>query len=105
MKISKISEYNLGIVTDVVEVDGLRQLSEEILKGNWAPAQFSGQNRRIKDATRLELLVLDVDDGCTLSEALEVFKDFAHVVGTTKSHQKEKNGVVCDRFREVAFYR
>jgi hypothetical protein len=42
-----------------------------------------------------------VDDGCTIDEARAQFADYAHVIATTRSHQKEKNGVVCDRFRVV----
>lgn len=44
--------------------------------------------------------VLDFDDGSRcLSQAIEIFSGFCHVIGTTKNHQKEKNGKVCDRYR------
>ena len=44
---------------------------------------------------------LDFDDGkYTLEHAIEDFKDHAHVIGTTKSHQIEKGSKpACDRFR------
>ena len=46
--------------------------------------------------------VLDFDTPeMPLKEALNTFSDSCHVIGTTKSHQKEKNGVTCDRYRVV----
>lgn len=43
--------------------------------------------------------VLDVDDGPTLEDAVKCFEDYAHILGTTKSHQKDKGGKVRDRYR------
>lgn len=55
---------------------------------------------RLKKNFRLaEWLGLDIDDGMKLNEALEIFESYLHVIGTTRSHQKEKKGVTCDRFR------
>lgn len=46
--------------------------------------------------------VLDFDNGeMTLADAENSFCDMTHVIATTKSHQKDKGGVVCDRFRVV----
>lgn len=47
------------------------------------------------------LLMLDFDDGYKLDEALELFKDNTYVIYTTKSHQIEKKGIKCDRFRVI----
>jgi len=44
-------------------------------------------------------LILDVDDGLTLEEAKKRFSGYECVIATTRNHQKEKNGEVCDRFR------
>jgi len=44
-------------------------------------------------------LILDVDDGLTLEDAKEYFNGYECIIATTRSHQKEKNGKVCDRFR------
>jgi hypothetical protein len=48
-----------------------------------------------------DLMALDADDGkFTLADALEEFKDYAHVIGTTKSHGIAKGDAEpCDRFR------
>ena len=47
------------------------------------------------------LLILDIDDGLTITEAKEKFKDYKYLICTTKSHQKDKKGIVCDRFRVI----
>jgi len=48
-----------------------------------------------------ELIILDYDDGVTLSDAVEMFGRYVGIVATTRSHQKEKHGIVCDRFRVI----
>lgn len=47
------------------------------------------------------ILILDIDDGLTIDKAKEIFKGFKYFICTTKSHQKEKKGLVCDRFRII----
>lgn len=47
------------------------------------------------------ILILDIDDGLTIDKAKETFKGFKYFICTTKSHQKEKKGLVCDRFRII----
>jgi hypothetical protein len=49
------------------------------------------------------LVVAEVDEDWNLSEALEYFKDYKYIIYTTKSHQKEKNGCIFDRFRIILF--
>ena len=47
------------------------------------------------------ILILDIDDGLTIDKAKEIFKGFKYFICTTKSHQKEKKGLVCDIFRII----
>ena len=47
----------------------------------------------------VDVIILDIDDGCTIVQAQEIFRKYEHFIITTRSHQKEKNGLVCDRFR------
>jgi hypothetical protein len=47
------------------------------------------------------IIILDIDEGMTLDYAKEVFADYYSIITTTRNHQKEKNGVVADRFRVV----
>ena len=46
-----------------------------------------------------DVLILDIDDGCTIIQAIEIFKRYENFIITSRSHQKNKNGLVCDRFR------
>ncbi len=48
-----------------------------------------------------ELLILDIDDGLPITEALELLKNFQAMIHTSASHQKEKGGVRCDRYRVI----
>jgi hypothetical protein len=47
----------------------------------------------------VDVLILDIDDGCSIMQAQYIFKSYEHYIITTRSHKKEKNGIVCDRFR------
>ena len=73
-----------------------------LVKYAWSPCVWRSSYRRRENFAFSDYLVLDFDHGMTLDTAINnVFCDINHVIGTTKSHQKEKNGVVCDRFRVV----
>ena len=45
------------------------------------------------------MLVFDIDDSMSISEAQRLFSQYKYLIGTTKSHQKLKKGVICDRYR------
>ncbi len=47
------------------------------------------------------LLIYDIDDGLSMKEAKEILDGFQVLMVTTKSHQIEKNGIVCDRYRLI----
>jgi hypothetical protein len=94
---------NLGLIDEEIEYSSVEELGAIIIGESWAPALFTERKRLIKNLISIDLLVLDVDDGCTLDEAKEKFKDYKHIIATSRSHQKEKNGVICDRFRVVLF--
>jgi len=48
-------------------------------------------------------VILDIDENLKLSEATQILleRNLKGLLITTKSHQKIKNGVVCDRFRVI----
>lgn len=47
------------------------------------------------------LLILDIDDGLSLDRAKDIFSEYKAVIITSKSHGKDKNGLVCDRYRVI----
>jgi len=65
-----------------------------------------GTNRRGSNVTEIgNLLILDIDEGMSLSEALETVSGYQNLIVTSKSHQKEKKGIINDRFRVIVpFY-
>lgn len=70
--------------------------------GQYSAVQFREGYRDAAHAIPFsELIILDYDDGFTLSDAVEMFGQYIGIVATTRSHQKEKHGIVCDRFRLI----
>jgi hypothetical protein len=66
----------------------------------YAPVGFRGGKRNNESTEAYSnLIILDVDDGMSLDYAKEIFKDYYAIITTTRNHQKEKHGVVGDRFR------
>lgn len=69
----------------------------------YSPFRFIGgvkQSDNWNNANQ-NLLILDIDDGLTISEAKEIFKEYRYLIATTKSHNRPKKGLTCDRYRVV----
>jgi len=94
-----LSEGFKGYHVDTLEAFG------EVLKSTFNYSPFIYENNyRLEKNSKLEecnTLMLDFDDGITITQAKELFKNYKHIIATTKSHQKEKNGYTCDRFRLI----
>ena len=46
-----------------------------------------------------DMLVFDIDEELSISDCQKLFKKYKYLISTTKSHKKEKKGLVCDRYR------
>lgn len=46
-----------------------------------------------------DMLVFDIDSDLSIVEAQKMFNRYKYLIGTTKSHQKAKKGLTCDRYR------
>lgn len=68
-----------------------------------SPFEYKGgmKNKEKWKNPKQNLLILDIDDSLSIEEAKSIFKPYKYFLYTTKSHQKEKKGVVCDRFRVI----
>lgn len=79
----------------------VKSVAEAISRYVWSPIIWEGGHRKEKNFRRADYLVMDFDTPeMTLEEAVNTFSDTIHVIGTTRNHQKEKNGIpACDRFR------
>jgi putative DNA primase/helicase len=94
---------------DALDVHSLAQFLREsagIPKGQWywLSADLSDGRRRRESVERVYALVIDVDEGMSLSEGRYRVQELGHpcVLYTTPSHQKQKdNKPACDRFRLV----
>ena len=68
------------------------EASKQAVNGHRRAESFiSGQN----------VIGFDIDDSMSLADALVLMKPYTYLIYTTKSHQKEKNGKVLDRFRII----
>jgi len=47
----------------------------------------------------VDVLIIDIDEKCSIEQAKVLFKKYEFYLITTRSHQKDKGGVTCDRFR------
>lgn len=85
----------------------INQLADLITKETWSPALYKNAYRNMENAYHSDLFAIDVDRGCTLEQAKDIFKDHWHIIGTSRNHQKEKtlkSGKklpACDRFRVI----
>lgn len=63
---------------------------------------FKGGHRKNENAIPgFQLVILDIDEGVSLETAKILFNEYTYLIATTKSHQKEKNGKIEDRFRII----
>ncbi|MEI6848004.1 MAG: hypothetical protein WCK32_08245 [Chlorobiaceae bacterium] len=81
----------------------LDQLAEMVRSaGQYAATAFNNGYRDARHALPgAELIILDYDNGITLAEAKTLFSQYMGMIATTRNHQKEKHGVICDRFRVI----
>lgn len=99
MKLS-VSSGNLGTF-ESIEAGSLDNLKTIITTQDYSLGRFKGSKRNLANFESAEAIGLDFDDGMSLAEAKEAFKDYSHIIATTKSHGIEKNGKVADRFRVI----
>lgn len=96
--------YSLDITTGFKQKDvnwkSLYKLANSSY--NYTPSTFRDGYRKADNFLGSNnCIVLDIDDGWTIAEAIAFLEDegYTALICTTKSHQKEKNGKKRDRFR------
>lgn len=98
MKITILSNNTDG---QVVDVPSMESLAEIIVQHSWTAGVFKDNYRTKANFISTDIIGLDFDDSLGLNEAQILFANYKHIIATTRNHQKEKNGVVCDRFRVI----
>ena len=100
------SKIILSISTELAE-GYVPKLSKWDDLGEMLSSHFEYSNHHFRDEYRdhehaleqFNMIIIDVDDGMPLATAMEAMSGYEYIMGTTKSHQKDKNGFVCDRYR------
>lgn len=72
-------------------------------KINYSPFSYDDNYRKEinSDLKKCNCIMLDFDDNVLIEDITKQFKNVFFLFATTKSHQKEKNGIICDRFRLI----
>lgn len=86
------------------KVGTFKNLAEKIINANFRYSAGSFKNEYINDANYLQeqnLFIIDIDNDLTLEDAKNLFSGMTYLIATTRTHQKEKKGVICDRFRII----
>lgn len=91
---------NLFIPQNIPKFSMIR---EQVSRFTWSPIIYKENTRKQANFLKSVIIALDFDDGeMTLAQAVDnYFCDVRHIIGTTRSHQLEKNGIICDRFRVI----
>jgi hypothetical protein len=81
--------------------DNVGSIASAVSRYAWSPIVWENGRRLAANFKSAAWCVLDYDDGLTtVAQAVRMFADCAHVIGTTKSHQVAKGDrPACDRFR------
>ena len=69
----------------------------------YSASKFKNGKRTNKMAIGASAIILDIDDGLTIKQGIELFSSYKSLIVTTKSHQVEKKGLIADRFRVILF--
>ena len=102
-QMTSLTDYQATKFVENVELDATDLATLITTFNGWTPSTFFGGTRSNHNFQATNLMVLDVDNGLSLADAVELFKGHKHIISTTKSHQKSKNGIICDRYRVVLF--
>lgn len=106
MKITRNITLPKGGSTEgqVFELKSFKQLTDIMLNENYSLGLFKDNLVLKNNFISAKAIALDFDENYTLKQAVKEFKEYKHVIATTKSHQKLKHGKKCDRFRVIVFF-
>lgn len=78
-------------------------LQEKILNSAWSPIIWKNNYAKTDNFEASHFLALDFDTPGdeTMDEINHSLQDHKRIIATTKSHNIEKNGIICDRFRLI----
>lgn len=92
-----------GGVDNFIEkpVKGLADLSKIIKSNTYSLMSYKDNKRKSENFKSSKFVALDFDNGRSLDQALLDFDEYSCIIGTTRNHQKPKDGVIADRYRVI----
>lgn len=97
-----LEKYGYAKDWNCADIDDLERIAKCMTNYVWSPIVYKAGRRNQESFYSCNLFALDFEDeSYTIDKACKQFKDFAHVIGTTRNHQIDKDGVTMDRFRVV----
>ncbi len=90
--------HSNSLVSTIGRFEDVYKITE---KYEYSATKFKNGKRNNLSAKGVSTIILDIDDGQTLEEGIETFKEFKSLIVTTKSHQVDKKGLVADRYRVI----
>ena len=97
-KISIVSNLNPSLIDEVIGVE-FNELHTITATRNYSPFTFNDGKRNQLNSKTHNLICFDIDDTLELKKAIDLCSNFKSLIVTTKSHQVDKKGLICDRFR------
>ncbi len=88
-----------GSFINPCEMLSMYDLMPFITQYMWSPIIWKKLIRNKNNFAFTSLCVFDFDGTETLEYGLKTFKNYTHLIGTTRNHQKNKKGITCDRYR------
>lgn len=115
MKISKTdprAATNPSLSRNILDMTDINETPESILEGPWSPIVTTNNYLKEENFHSCGLLVFDIDNDPTsqqlrLDDALSLFKDYWHILATTRNHQviktlkSGKTKPAADRYRLI----
>lgn len=82
------------------DTDDVARIAVCMSRFAWSQSVFKDGYRSGANFLFADWVALDFDSPeMSLGDAVRTFCDMIHVIGTTRSHQVDKGGVTCDRYR------
>jgi len=99
-KREKTTEYISMEIPFFGEGQSIERLVKSDKVSNFCLVHFENGKRKADKAIEGQNVIgIDVDNGVSINEILDILNNYVYLIYTTKSHQKDKGGIVCDRFR------
>jgi len=102
-KKEKTTEYiSVEIPFFGIEKQSVERLITSEKVSNFCFVHFKNGKRKSDNIIEGQNLIgIDVDNGVLIDDILDIMNNYVYLIYTTKSHRKEKNGIICDRFRII----